>query len=191
MAARHDDGWIGSARAVLASRWWLAAVLVLAAGLRLAYLLELRATPWFDQLVVDPEYYDQWAQRIAAGDWLGGPHAFYMDPLYPYLLGIVYRIGGHDLWLARLLNVACSVGACAATAVLGRRVGVPRPAASPRSGWRSTSPTSSTSARSTRRRFRCCWSPASWRSRSRAVAARARRPASCSVSRRSPAPISS
>jgi len=109
---------------VLASRWWLAAMLVLAAALRVGYVLELRGTPWFDRLVVDPEYYDQWARRIAAGDWLG-TRAFYMDPLYPYLLGLVYRLGGHDLMLARLCNVACSVGATAATALLGRRVGGP------------------------------------------------------------------
>ena len=108
----------------MASPWCLAAVLVLAAGLRIAYLIELRATPWWDQLIVDPEYYDAWARRLAAGDWLG-ERAFYMDPLYPYVLGMLYRVAGHDLWLARLLNVACSVGACACTAALGRRVGGP------------------------------------------------------------------
>lgn len=97
-------------------------VLLLAAGLRIAYLVQLRATPWFDHLVVDPEYYDAWARRIAAGDWLGAG-AFYMDPLYPYVLGVLYRVAGYDLWLARLLNVACSVGACAGVALLGRRVG--------------------------------------------------------------------
>jgi tetratricopeptide (TPR) repeat protein len=102
--------------------WGLTAVLVLAAVVRLAYVAELRATPWFDHLVVDPEYYDQWAQRIAAGDWLGAG-AFYMDPLYPYVLGALYAVAGRDLLLARLLNVACSVGACAFTAALGRRVG--------------------------------------------------------------------
>lgn len=109
----------------LGSRYWrpgLAALLAIAAVVRLAYLAELRATPWFDRLVVDPEYYDQWAQRIAAGDWLG-TGAFYMDPLYPYVLGALYAVVGRDLLLARLLNVACSVGACACTAALGRRVG--------------------------------------------------------------------
>lgn len=109
------------------SRHWrlgLTAVLVLAAVVRLAYVAELRATPWFDRLVVDPEYYDAWAQRIAAGDWLG-TGAFYMDPLYPYVLGALYAVVGRDLLLARLLNVACSVGACAYTAALGRRIAGP------------------------------------------------------------------
>ncbi len=45
--------------------------MLLATGVRLAYLAELRATPWWQQLVVDPQFYDEWAGRIAAGDWLG------------------------------------------------------------------------------------------------------------------------
>ncbi len=121
MPARDGDPEGGTLLRVVASRWWLAAVLLLAAALRVGYLLELSTTPWFDHLVVDPEYYDAWARRLAAGDWLG-EGAFYMDPLYPYVLGIVYALGGHDLWLPRLLNVACSLGACACVAVLGRRV---------------------------------------------------------------------
>jgi 4-amino-4-deoxy-L-arabinose transferase-like glycosyltransferase len=112
----------GPGTRAFASGWSIVAVLVVATALRLAYLADLARTPWWTQLVVDPEYYDDWARRIAAGDWLG-TRAFYMDPLYPYLLGAVYRLGGHDLWLARLVNVACSVGACGATLLLGRRIG--------------------------------------------------------------------
>jgi len=55
----------------LESPWWLVATVALATMLRAAHVLSLRATPWFDHLVVDPEYYDEWARRIAAGDWLG------------------------------------------------------------------------------------------------------------------------
>lgn len=105
-------------------RGFLFGILIVAAGLRVAHVLALRGTPWFDHLIVDPEYYDAWAQRIAAGDWLG-ERAFYMDPLYPYVLGILYRLRGHDLLAARLLNVAFSVGACGLVGGLGRRVGGP------------------------------------------------------------------
>lgn len=124
MAAPNPDEPARPLRAPWRWRVGLAAVLALATLLRVAYVVELRATPWFDQLVVDPEYYDQWAQRLAAGDWLG-TGAFYMDPLYPYLLGALYAVAGRDLVLARLLNVVCSVAACALTAGLGRRVGGP------------------------------------------------------------------
>jgi hypothetical protein len=97
-------------------------VLALAAGLRLAHVLALRDTPWFEHLVVDPEFYDRWAQRIAAGDWLGD-RAFYMDPLYPYVLGVVYGVLGRDLLVVPLLQVGLGVGTCALVARLGTRVG--------------------------------------------------------------------
>src|SRR5256885_14097850 len=100
MAARQPDPMLERWRRVLASPWFLAAVLLLAAGLRVGYLVELRGTPWWDRLVVDPEDYDAWARQIAAGDWLGG-RAFYMDPLYPYVLGAPYRIGRYDPWAGR------------------------------------------------------------------------------------------
>jgi 4-amino-4-deoxy-L-arabinose transferase-like glycosyltransferase len=100
----------------------LAAVLVLAAALRLAHLLAFRSSPWFDHLVVDPQFYDAWAQRIAAGDWLGD-RTFYMDPLYPYVLGATYAVFGRDLLLARLLNVGFSLGTCTLVWLIGRRIG--------------------------------------------------------------------
>lgn len=125
VGAEREARGMGDALArVLASRWWLIGVLLLATVLRLGYLHELGATPWFDHLVVDPEYYDAWARRIAAGDWLG-TGAFYMDPLYPYLLGGLYAVAGHGLWLPRLVNVGFSVATCAVVAVLGRRVAGP------------------------------------------------------------------
>jgi 4-amino-4-deoxy-L-arabinose transferase-like glycosyltransferase len=103
-------------------------VLAIAAALRLAHVLALRDTPWFDHLVVDPDYYDRWAQRIAAGDWLG-ERAFYMDPLYPYALAALYRVAGRDLLLVRLVQVGLGIGtcwlvACIGTRVAGRRIGL-------------------------------------------------------------------
>ena len=142
-------------------------------------------SPWFDHLVVDPEYYDAWARQIAAGDWLGD-RAFYMDPLYPYVLGGAVPGG----------RTRPPAGAAAERRVQRRRVpaswrvsaggsAAGRSAASPRSGSRSTSPTSSTSARSTRPRSRCCSAPRRWRSRlGRVAGARASRRASRSPRRR-------
>jgi 4-amino-4-deoxy-L-arabinose transferase-like glycosyltransferase len=89
---------------------------------RVGHVLALRDTPWFEHLVVDPGYYDLWAQRIAAGDWLGD-RAFYMDPLYPYVLGALYRLLGRDLLAVRLVQAAMSVASCALVARLGTRVG--------------------------------------------------------------------
>ncbi len=103
----------------------LGVVLALAAALRLAHVWALRDTPWFEHLVVDPGYYDLWAQHIAAGNWLGGDRAFYMDPLYPYVLGALYRLFGRDLLAVRLVQVVMSVGSCALVARLGTMLGGP------------------------------------------------------------------
>jgi len=113
---------------VRASRLWLVAIVAIDVALRLAHLHALAATPWWTHLVVDPQYYDEWAQRLAAGDWMGD-RAFYMDPLYPYVLGVIYRVFGRDLFMARALNVACSACTCALVWRLGRHAGGRRVAA--------------------------------------------------------------
>ena len=63
------------------------------------------------------------ARRIAAGDWLGGDRAFYMDPLYPYVLAVTYSIFGHDFLVVRLIQAALGVGTCGLVALVGRRLG--------------------------------------------------------------------
>jgi len=105
-----------------ASRRWVAGAVVVGTALRVAHVLALRDSPFFTHLVVDPEYYDAWAQRIAAGDWLGD-RAFYMDPLYPYVLGTLYGVVRRDLLLARSMNVAFSAGTCLLVARIGRQIG--------------------------------------------------------------------
>jgi 4-amino-4-deoxy-L-arabinose transferase-like glycosyltransferase len=108
----------------LGSRALLAGILILAATLRLTHVLALRPLPLFDLLVIDSAVYDQWAQRIAAGDWLGAG-VFYQDPLYPYFLAFLYRVLGHDLLVVRLVQVALGVGTCALAAVIARRAAGP------------------------------------------------------------------
>lgn len=111
-----------------AARYVTPAIVALAIALRLAHVVSLRHTPWFDQLVVDPAYYDAWAQRLAAGHWFGD-RPFYMDPLYPYVLGVLYAACGRSLLVARLFNVALSGVACGLMATIGRRL------AGQRAGW--------------------------------------------------------
>jgi 4-amino-4-deoxy-L-arabinose transferase-like glycosyltransferase len=108
---------------ILATRAFLAAVLAVAALLRLGHIAALRPLPLFDGLILDSEAYDAWAQRIAVGDWLGGQRAYYMDPLYPYVLALVFTLFGHDLLVVRLLQAALGVATCALVAAIGRSVG--------------------------------------------------------------------
>ena len=123
------------AEEVLGSRWFLPAVLVLAACLRLGHVWALRSTPWLENLQLDHRVYDQWAQRIAAGDWIGD-EIFFLDPLYPYFLALLYKVFGRDLLRLRLgreielvdrLDDAgghvAGVGADALEETVGQRIG--------------------------------------------------------------------
>ncbi len=71
----------------------LALVLIAAALFRVAYFLLYRRSVFFDGLILDSSVYDAWARAIATGDWIGS-EAFYFPPLYPYLLGILFRAFG-------------------------------------------------------------------------------------------------
>src|SRR5437588_892663 len=55
--------------------------------LRLAYLHQIAASPFFDFLELDPRYYHDWAIAIAGGDWIGR-RVFEQAPLYPYLMAM-------------------------------------------------------------------------------------------------------
>ena len=95
-----------------------------AAVLRYWHVYALRDLPLFDRLIVDSEVYDSWAQRIAAGDWLGATssRAFFMDPLYPYLLASIYKLAGRDLLVVRLVQAVLGVATCGLVALIGRRL---------------------------------------------------------------------
>ncbi len=72
---------------------WAAGLALL---LRVAHVLANRDNPFFHYLPVDSAAYDRWAQRIAGGEWIGNS-VFYQDPLYPYFLGVFYKLFGRHL----------------------------------------------------------------------------------------------
>ena len=89
----------------------LAVVLVLAAGLRAAYLYELAAAPDFAAPQLDPQLNDYWARALVSGDWRPPPHAadpqirstpYGRPPGYAYVLAGVYWLGGGSYWAPRL-----------------------------------------------------------------------------------------
>ena len=89
--------------------------------LRLIYLLQIDAIPLFYNLAGDGRTYDEWAQRIAAGDWLG-QGVFYQTPLYPYFLGVLQFVFGHNLWLIRFLQVILGAVSCGLIFCVGERL---------------------------------------------------------------------
>ena len=87
-------------------RWFLIALLVLAAALRVHAVLDYGAHhPHAEAPVIDEASYDRWAREIASGDWIGD-EVFFQEPLYPYALGTVYAVTGVSRTAARLGQVA-------------------------------------------------------------------------------------
>ena len=101
--------------------WQVAIVWVTAFVIRLIYLWQIRSAPYFETLLGDARGYDAWAQRIAAGDWIG-EGVFYQAPLYPYFLGVMYSLVGRDLFLVRVCQAMLGAAGCALLALAGRRL---------------------------------------------------------------------
>jgi tetratricopeptide (TPR) repeat protein len=87
------------------------AIFMLAFSVRLIYLFQIEAIPLFYNLASDGRSYDEWAQTIAAGNWLGRG-VFYQAPLYPYFLGLLQLVLGHDLWSIRVIQVMLGSASC-------------------------------------------------------------------------------
>jgi tetratricopeptide (TPR) repeat protein len=100
---------------------WFFAVFGCAFLLRLIYLAQIRSIPLFTHLAGDGYTYDAWAQRIAAGDWLG-QGVFYQAPLYPYFLALLQTLFGHDLWVIRLIQITIGSASCALIFLVGRHL---------------------------------------------------------------------
>jgi len=127
-ATAGGPGVPAALRRALRSGWfWPLAVFVAAFALRLIYVGEVRHTPFFHTLGLDAKFYDQWAKNILDGK--GNPEAFFVTPLYPYLLAGVYWLFGRDLFLVRVVQAGLGALSAALTCAIGRtafsrRVGV-------------------------------------------------------------------
>ncbi len=105
-----------------------AGVFVAALAARLLHLWQMRGTPYFSTLMGDARGYDLWAQQLAAGDWVG-TDVFYQAPLYPYFLGVIYAVAGHDLMAVRLVqavlgSLSAVLVAWAAARLVSTRAGI-------------------------------------------------------------------
>ncbi len=93
-----------------------------ALALRLLHLQQVVANdPFYSQPSVDSAVYREWALRIAGGDWLGS-EAFFLSPLYGYLLAIVYWIAGPSHFWPLVLNALFGAGACVLAFLIAARL---------------------------------------------------------------------
>ena len=98
-----------------------AIVFLIALVVRLLHLWQMREAPHFAVLMGDARSYDEWARRIAAGDWLGN-EVFYQAPLYPYFLGAIYSVFGRDLFVVRVCQAIVGALSCATLSVAAERL---------------------------------------------------------------------
>ena len=103
-------------------------IFAVAFAVRLLHVMLIRSAPFFTVLMGDSHGYDEWAQRIAGGEWLGR-EVFYQAPLYPYLLGSIYAIAGRHLLLVRIVQIVIGSASCAllglaVARLLSRRAGI-------------------------------------------------------------------
>jgi len=99
----------------------LAGILLLAFALRAGYAHHCQDTPLAEALLLDSEFYDRQARALLAGQgWSEG--AFFMNPLYPYLLALLYGLAGPGWGTAVGAQVVLGTANCGLIYVLGRRL---------------------------------------------------------------------
>ncbi len=102
------------------SRWpWL--LFSFAFVIKAAYVVQTADALFVRVPIMDARYYDQMAQDIARGNIMRD-QAFFMGPLYPYFLALVYSMVGRDFTWVRLLQAAGGALTVTLVFLVGRRV---------------------------------------------------------------------
>ena len=97
-------------------------LVVLAVGVRVAYMAEVHDHPLMTTTTGDPEVYDSRALEIARGQWLGDDVFFHSSPVYPYILGITYKLFGHGYTAVRVIQSLFGIGSCLLIFSITRRL---------------------------------------------------------------------
>ena len=102
----------------------LCLALAIAFALRLGWMLAVDPQPT-EFRVGDPYFYDLFGRSLAAGkgylNMWGAPTAQW-PPGYPLVLAALYKVFGHSIALAKLLNVALGTATCLLAYLIGKRV---------------------------------------------------------------------
>ena len=103
------------------TRFFFSALLLVALVLRLGYLWEHRASPFFDAPIVDAQTFLKQAQALASGPFWGGDEPYWQPPLYIYLLTFVCWLLPTSYFVGiRLVHVGLGVLSCLLVYALAR-----------------------------------------------------------------------
>ncbi|HTW90861.1 MAG TPA: tetratricopeptide repeat protein [bacterium] len=110
---------------------WFLVISGVAFALRIIHLLQARhSDPLFFSPQMDALYHHEWALAIAAGKEFIAD-AYFRAPLYPYLLGIVYKLSGANQMAARIVQALIGSVGCGLVYILARQLLKPQ-ASSPK-----------------------------------------------------------
>lgn len=105
-----------------ARRFFLAlgAIILIGFALRVGYTVaQARIDPWFAQPVIDGRYYVDWASAILRGGATPAG-AYYLAPLYPYVLAALFGIFGESYAVLYLVQHLLAASSAALIAWAGR-----------------------------------------------------------------------
>ena len=103
------------------TRFFAGALLLAALALRLGYLWEHRASPFFDAPIVDAQTFLNQALALASGPFWGGDEPYWQPPLYIYLLTFVCWLLPASYFVGiRLVHAGLGVLSCLLVYALAR-----------------------------------------------------------------------
>ncbi len=87
---------------------FLGALMLVSAAVRQVFYFQITGDDLAAVPLLDCQAYHDWAARLVAGDW-GWHETYWMGPLYPHLLAVVYAIWGVGSHAILLLQLALTV----------------------------------------------------------------------------------
>ncbi len=83
-------------------------IAAIAIFIRIVAAAQLGGSILFARPIGDALWFDRWAMTLARGQG-GPPRVFYLEPLYPYLMAVIYWFVGHQPGLIRFIQHALGV----------------------------------------------------------------------------------
>ena len=95
------------------SRVWLFVALTLTLLIRLWFILGMRGQPFstIGPQMLDSYYYHRWATDILHGGFWG-TGVFFLRPLYPYFLALIYAVFGQHTIAVQLVQAVLATASC-------------------------------------------------------------------------------
>lgn len=100
----------------------LSSILFLALFIRVAALLNLSESIYFDYLLWDERIYHAWATKIANGIFHSSS-VYEFAPLPAYIMALVYKIFSPNILYIRILNILYGVLTCYVIYLIGKEIG--------------------------------------------------------------------